>query len=112
MELDDPLLYQHEKDTMTIKDLADALWKKTQSWRKGPGTLKTEINVPFGVLNVPLLKSPILGGNLGLFGPLFQRARLIWALEYAIKNCSPSFTTCVQGEELTSTLLCRRMLLF
>ena len=44
-------------------------------------TLKTEINVPFGVLIVPPLKSPILGGKIGLFGPLFQRARLIWALE-------------------------------
>ena len=45
-------------------------------------TLKTEINVPFGVLIVPPLKRPILGRNLGFFGPLFQRARLIWALEY------------------------------
>ena len=52
-------------------------------------TLKTEIIVPIGVLNVvPLLKSPILGGNFGFFaGPLFERgARLIWALEYVVQR--------------------------
>ena len=51
-----------------------------------PTPLKTEIIVPFGFLNVPLLKSPILGGNFGFFGPLFQRARLIWALEYQFEE--------------------------
>ena len=54
--------------------------------RKDGGTLKTEINVPFGFLIVPPLKSPILGRKIGLFGPLFQRARLIWALEYSLRQ--------------------------
>ena len=35
-------------------------------------TVKTEIKiVPFGFLIVPHLKSPILGGKFGLFGPHF-----------------------------------------
>ena len=42
--------------------------------------------MPFGFLIVPPLKSPILGGKIGFFGPLFQRARLIWALEYREKK--------------------------
>ena len=35
-------------------------------------TLKTETNVPFGVFNVPLLKSPILGEILDFLDPFFK----------------------------------------